>query len=121
MEKWLNNKENKTISVYNSDDSLLQKYSIIDTIEYRKLLKNTYKTELTLKYKKYSCYKFFNKKGQLICQNMMIKHAPGDVYRYTKKWYDNNQLKIFGVEKKHKYKIKRWDFNKLCSTSSFGK
>jgi len=38
----------------------------------------------------------------------MIKHAPGDVDRYTKKWYDNNQLKIYGVEKKGKYKIKRW-------------
>jgi antitoxin component YwqK of YwqJK toxin-antitoxin module len=108
MEKWLNKKENKTISVYNSDDSLLQKYSIIDPIEYRKLLKNTYKTELTLKYQKYSSYEFLNPKGQLICQTIMMKHAPGDVDRYIKKWYDNNQLKIYGVEKNGKFKVKRW-------------
>jgi hypothetical protein len=108
IEKWLNIKEDKTIYGYNSGDSLLQEYTVIDAIEYKELLKYTYKTELTLKYQKYNCYEFFNKKGQLICQNIMIKHAPGDVDRYTKKWYDNNQLKIYGVEKKGKYKIKRW-------------
>lgn len=108
IERWLKKKEDKTIYVYNSDDSLLQTYTAIDIVKYRALLKNTYKIELTLNRQKYNCYEFFNSKGQLVCQHKMIKHAPGDVDRYTKKWYDNNQLKISGIEKKGKYKVKRW-------------
>ncbi|CAA6826195.1 MAG: Unknown protein, partial [uncultured Aureispira sp.] len=93
---------------YNKKDSLIEKrHTILSVKERDSLRQHSCKLRLTHPHKKSTAYKFFNPKGQLICQTIMMKHAPGDVDRYIKKWYDNNQLKIYGVEKKGKYKIKR--------------
>jgi antitoxin component YwqK of YwqJK toxin-antitoxin module len=94
---------------YNRKDSLIEKRNTILSVKERdSLLQRSYKLRMTYPQKKSTEYKFFNEKGQLICQSIMVKHAQGDVDRYKKQWYENNQLKVSGVEKKHKYKIKRW-------------
>lgn len=107
---------------YNKKDSLIEKRNtILSAKERDSLLQHSYKLRLTYPQKKSTEYKFFNKKGQLICQNIMIKHAPGDVDRYKKKWYDNNQLKISEIEKNGKFKVRRWKMDgSLISCARLG-